>query len=73
MTHRYRSPLRPLDLGWAQKAARDEGSPVEVDWDNCKFIPGLQHHPADVWAFTGPLPEFFVSQWGLEEVTPDEV
>lgn len=68
----YRSPYRPLDLGWALKAAREAGAPVEVDWDASSFVPaGHLSEPTfrtDIFAFTGPLPERFVHQWDLVEV-----
>lgn len=63
---RYRSPLRPLDTGWAESAARNAGAPVQYVWDGSLTDPWT---PDKVYAFTGPLPERFVSQWDLQEVT----
>jgi len=59
----YRSPLRPLDMSWAESAARAAGSPSTYVWD------GLDEPwtPKKVYAFTAPLPERFVKQWDLEE------
>lgn len=63
MTASYRSPYRPLDIGWAVKAARDAGEPVEWLYDGSTIGPWT---PASVFAFSGPLPERFVDQWSLE-------
>lgn len=65
MTNRYRSPYRPLDMGWAIKAAKEAGAPVEADWSATDIGAWTKE---TVYAFTGPLPERFVNQWSLEEV-----
>jgi hypothetical protein len=63
---RYLSPLRALDLGWAEKTARQDGVPYAVDWDATTIGPW---EPATtVYAFVHPLPERFVRQWSLQEV-----
>ena len=58
--HTYRSPYRPLDLGFLD---RD----VQATWsyEGSDIGPWT---PATRYAFTAPLPPFFVSQWSLELV-----
>ena len=52
MAYKYRSPLRPLDIG---HAARMGG--VEIDWDNTTVgrVDPLTMRER-VYAFTAPLP-----------------
>lgn len=64
MTYRYRSPLRPLDIGWT---ARQAG--VEVDLDNTTFGPFYAETiKTRIYAFWAPLPQSVVDQHELVEV-----
>lgn len=64
----YRSPYRPLDLGYAvDPRYGDGGDPV---WD-AMVIPG-DWTPHYVYAFSRPLAERFVKQWGLVLITEKE-
>lgn len=58
MTARYRSPLRPLDIGWT---ARQAG--VAIDWDECD-APGPWTRDR-VYAFAEPLPDDMIKQLEL--------
>lgn len=65
MPYIYRSPLRPFDIGWAQRANEAAGLPrPELDWDD--FEPG-EWSPAKAYPLTERLDARFVSQWSLEE------
>ena len=66
MTHRYRSPLRPLDYGWARSAARETGlADPDPVWDETTIG---EWTPASIYAFRNPLPERFVKHWDLEDL-----
>lgn len=62
MIYQYRSPLRPLDIGYAARRAG-----VEVDWDNTDI--GAMY-PSEVkirrYAFTAELPADLVAALELE-------
>lgn len=58
--YRYRSPLRPLDFGYAVTEAGARATP---DWGVTEFG---QWTPTMVYGFTEPLAARVVSQWSLE-------
>ena len=62
-TYQYRSPSRPLDLGWAKSAAEAAGVDFAIDWPGTTMGPWTK---ATVYSFFHPLPERFVAQWSLE-------
>ncbi len=60
MTHRYTSPYRPLDIGYA---ARLGG--VEIDWDH--IVIGEEWTAKTIYAFAGPLPADIVASLQLQK------
>jgi len=66
MTYKYRSPLRPLDIGYVAQVAE-----VEIDWDETDIGPSGRDALDDktrVYAFKGPLPDSMIEQMTLEFV-----
>lgn len=61
--YRYRSPLRPLDLCWAENAAYGRDMPYSWLYEHSDIGPWT---PSHVYTFAYPLPPHFVSQWSLE-------
>lgn len=64
-THKYRSPLRPLDYGWTRSACEQAGTPFSPNWDETTIGEWTKE---TVYAFDDPLPEGFVQRWDLEEL-----
>lgn len=61
-TYLYRSPSRPLDLGWAEKASNEDGIPFEINWDLTEIG---EWTPETRYAFNHRLSQRFVHQWSL--------
>lgn len=62
MTARYRSPLRPLDMGYVERLTG-----IAPDWDATTIGPMLPETlRTRVYAFVAPLPAELVEQFGLE-------
>jgi hypothetical protein len=66
MAYRYTSPLRPLDIGWAEKSAKEASMAFGFEW---RDLPPGQWTPATVYTFKHPLPPRFIDQWSLEVVS----
>jgi hypothetical protein len=61
MAHRYTSPYRPLDIGYAAKIGE-----VEIDWSH--IVIGEEWTAATVYAFTEPLPDDVIDSLQLTSI-----
>ncbi len=65
MTHRYTSPFRPLDIGYAARVGE-----VEIDWDATDIGPDANFTlKTRIYAFTAALPAGVVEGFQLKNVT----